>query len=254
LDVSFIRLEQMGLGQRDLATAAQVTESMSLRILVVDDEPAALRLIKALVEPLGYEVLSLTDSRQAAEVVNRQKLDAVFVDVQMPGLDGFELTKLIRASRSNSTVPIVMTAELDEVDTMRRGFKAGVTFFLNKPFNPDKLRGLLLTLRSAILKERRRNVRLPFQATVTCRWGEKQSKLISANISECGMLLESLVGLEPGQEIDSQFMLPLGQVPLKPRAKIVRKEPPDRVGVVFLGLTPQDQEAVRKFISHGLKE
>jgi c-di-GMP-binding flagellar brake protein YcgR len=147
-----------------------------------------------------------------------------------------------------------MITGLDDVDTMRRGFEAGVTFFLTKPFKPDKLRGLLLTMRSAILKERRRYLRLPFRTTVTCQYGEKESKLGSVNISGCGMLLESSVGQEPGQQIFLLFMLPAGQQLLKPRAKIVRKEPPDRVGVAFLGLTPEDGEAIGQYIGHNVKE
>jgi len=227
---------------------------MSIKLMVVDDDPAALELVKALVEPLGYEVLALADSRHAAECVNEQKFDGIFVDVQMPNVDGFELTKLIRASRSNSGVPIVMITAFEDVETMRKGFKAGVTFFLTKPFNPEKLRGLLLAMGSAILRERRRHVRLPFCTTVTCRWGNEQAKLGSVNISECGMLLESVSGLESGQEINLDFTFSPGQEHISLRAKIVRKEPPDRIGVQFHDLTSEDQETIRQYISRGLKE
>src|SRR5208282_3239243 len=148
---------------RDHNPQGTETESpMSMKLMVVDDDPAALELVQALVEPLGYEVLALADSRQAAECVKEQRFDGIFVDVQMPNLDGFELTSLIRASRSNSRVPIVMITALEDVETMRHGYKAGVTFFLTKPFNSEKLRGLLLTMRSTILREKTRYVRLPF--------------------------------------------------------------------------------------------
>ena len=58
-----------------------------MKLMVVDDDPASLDLVKALVEPLGYEVLALADSRQAAECVSEQEFDGIFVDVQMPNLD-----------------------------------------------------------------------------------------------------------------------------------------------------------------------
>ena len=227
---------------------------MSMKLMVVDDDPAALELVQALVEPLGYEVLALTDSRHAAECVNEQKFDGIFVDVQMPNLDGFELTKLIRASRSNSRVPIVMITALEDIETMRHGYKAGVTFFLTKPFDSEKLRGLLLTMRSTILREKTRYVRLPFCTTVTCRRGDEQFKLGSLNISECGMLLESSSGLESGQEVNLDFTFSPGQEHLSLRAKIVHKEQPDRIGVQFHDLTSEDQETVRQYISRGLKE
>ena len=190
-----------------------------MRLMVVDDDPAALELVQALVEPLGYEVLALTDSRQAAECVNEQKFDAIFVDVQMPNLDGFELTQLIRASRSNSGIPIVMITALEDIETMRQGYKAGVTFFLTKPFNPEKLRGLLLTMRNTILRERTRYARLPFCTTVTCRRGNEQFQLGSLNISECGMLFESSSGLEPGQEIRPRLYVLAGPGASKPASK-----------------------------------
>jgi CheY-like chemotaxis protein len=227
---------------------------MSMKLMVVDDDPAALDLVESLVEPLGYEVLALADSRHAAECVNKQKFDGIFVDVQMPNMDGFELTSLIRASRLNSRVPIVMITAFEDVETMRHGYKAGVTFFLTKPFNPEKLRGLLLGMRSTILRERTRYVRLPFRTMVTCRWGNEQSELGSLNISDGGMLLESSRGLESGEEVNLDFTLSPGQEHLSLRAKIVHKEPPDRIGVQFHDLTSEDQETIRDYISRGLKE
>lgn len=92
---------------------------MSMNLLVVDDDPAAVDLVKALVEPLEYEVLALTDRRLAAQCVNEQKFDGVFVDVKMPNLDGFQLTRLVRGTPSNSRVPIVMITALEDVETMR---------------------------------------------------------------------------------------------------------------------------------------
>ena len=227
---------------------------MLMKLMVVDDDLAALDLVKALVEPLGYAVLALADSRQAAECVKEQKFDGIFVDVQMPDLNGFELTKLIRASRSNSGVPIVMITAFEDVETMRQGFKAGVTFFLTKPFNPEKLRGLLLAMRSTILRGKTRYARLPFCTTVTCRWGNEQSQLGSLNISECGMLLESSNGLESGQEINLDFTFSPGQEHLSLRAKIVHKEPPNLIGVQFHDLTSEDRDTIRQYISRGLKE
>ena len=226
---------------------------MSMKLMVVDDDPAALELVKALVEPLGYEVLALADSRQAAERVNEQKFDGIFVDVQMPDLNGFELTKLIRASRLNSRVPIVMITALEDIETMRQGYKAGVTFFLTKPFNPEKLRGLLLAMGNAMLRDRRRHIQLPLSTAVTCRWGNEQAELASVNISESGMLLESSSGLDSGQEINLDFTLPAGQKHLSLRAKIVHKEPPNIIGVQFHDLTSEDQDYIRQYMSSGLK-
>ncbi len=68
------------------------------------------------------------------------------------------------------------------------------------------------------------------------------------------MLLESSSGLESGQEINLDFTFSPGQEHLSLRAKIVHKEPPDRIGVQFHDLTSEDQETIRQYISRGLKE
>lgn len=94
-----------------------------MKLRFADEDPAALDMVKSLVEPLVYEVLALADSRQAAECVNKQKFDGVFVDLQMPNLDGFQLTSLIRASQLNSRVPIVMISAFGDVETMRHGYR-----------------------------------------------------------------------------------------------------------------------------------
>ena len=67
-----------------------------------------MKFIKGEVGALGYEVLGLTDSRKAAEHVQYQKFDGAIVDARMPHMDGLALTRHIRSSRSNITLPILM--------------------------------------------------------------------------------------------------------------------------------------------------
>ncbi len=227
---------------------------MALKIMAVDDEPEILRLIKTMMEPLGIEVLTIADSREAARRLEREKFHGVLVDVKMPHLDGFELVKRIRASRSNGSVPIVMLTGHDDVATMRAAFKAGVTFFLGKPFSPEKLRPLCSALRGAMLKEKRRYARLPLRTVITCTSGQKSFKSGSLNISKGGMLVSPSGGLDAGQDVDLQFMLPLVSNSLKLRAKILRKETQDRIAVQFINLSPEIQEAIQSYIDGSVKE
>jgi CheY-like chemotaxis protein len=143
---------------------------MALKIMVVDDEPGVLKLLKAMVEPLGIQVVTMADSREASARLEREKFDGIFVDVRMPHMDGFELTTHVRASRSNSGIPIVMLTGLNDVQAMRQAFKVGVTFFLNKPFTREQVTRLLKAARGAMLREKRRYARLPLQTTVNSRW------------------------------------------------------------------------------------
>jgi CheY-like chemotaxis protein len=227
---------------------------MALKIMVVDDEPGVLKVLKAMVEPLGIQVVTMADSREASARLEREKFDGIFVDVRMPHMDGFELTTHVRASRSNSGIPIVMLTGLNDVQAMRQAFKVGVTFFLNKPFTREQVTRLLKAARGAMLREKRRYARLPLHTTVNCRWRDNRFKSTSLNISESGMLLESPGTVGSGQELDLEFAIP--QVPelLRPQAQVVRKEPPDRIGLRFVTLTAEDREVIQRYISAGVKE
>src|SRR5512146_1547377 len=161
---------------------------IQLKILAVDDEIATLDLFKGIVGNLGYEVVGLTDSREAAQRVMREKFDMVALDVQMPHLNGFELTRRVRESSSNHSVPILMFTSYDDIVTMRKGVAAGVTFFIGKPLSVPKVRGLFAAARGMMITERRRYVRLPFGADVICAVGDRRYKVRSMNLAQGGIL------------------------------------------------------------------
>jgi hypothetical protein len=126
-----------------------------------------------------------------------------------------------------------------------------VSFFLGKPFNRDKLAGLLGAARGAMLQEKRKFARLPLHTTVTCRWaGQRQGRFVagSLDISEDGMLLGPSGGLDVDQELELEFEVPTGNSPVKTRAKVLRREKPDNIAVQFLALPLKDVEAIKRYI------
>jgi CheY-like chemotaxis protein len=227
---------------------------MALKLLVVDDDPAVLKVLKDMLQALGYEVLGVGSGPEAAERVDRQKFDGVFVDAQMPGMDGFALARHIRASASNGSAPIIMLTGYDDVDTMRAGFKAGITFFLGKPPDLGRLGGLLRCLHTAMLREKRSYVRLPLRTVVTCTTGNQRFTSTSLNISEGGILLESSGGLALGDEVALTFSLPPSPEMLNSRAIVIRNEPPHCVALHFVDLSLADREAIKNFIAGRVKE
>ncbi len=226
---------------------------MALRIMVVDDEPAVLKLIKSLLERLDCEVLALGDSREAARRIDTDKFDGILVDANMPYLDGFALIEKLRSSPVNSTVPAVMLTGDGDVQTMRKAFKAGITFFLSKPVNKERLGALMAVMRGPMLKEKRHYARMPFRTAVTCQLDTKQFKAVSVNISKGGMLLEGSGGARHGDELNVEFMVPLADHQLRARAKVIRMEAPDRIALQFLKLEPQSQLAIEAYISGQVK-
>jgi len=223
---------------------------VAIRIMVVDDEPAVAKVIKAMTEPLGCDVLIFTDSREAAKCVASEKFDGIFVDGRMPHLDGFELTETIRASPLNAQVPVVMLTGYDDIHTMRKGFRAGINFFLGKPFTPDRVLRLFRAMYGTILREKRRCARLPFRATAHWRSGLRSAKAVTVDISEGGMLMETPEALELGERVDVEFNLPSTSQKLKVEATVVRGG--WRAAVKFTHMDSMDLEAIQRYISGAL--
>ena len=106
------------------------------RVLVVDDDPLLVRLVRTHLEKAGYKVLAAADGEQALEVAANELPDLVVLDLMLPKLDGFEVCRRIREF---SLVPVIMlTARGEPVDRLR-GFEMGADDYLAKPFVPAEL-------------------------------------------------------------------------------------------------------------------
>jgi len=111
---------------------------MSLgRILIVDDEPKLIHLVREILQATGYEVLASSSGNPALEMVAMEQPELVILDITLFGsLDGFEVARRIREF---SEVPIIMlTARINEADKLR-GFEVGVDDYITKPFSSKEL-------------------------------------------------------------------------------------------------------------------
>jgi two-component system, OmpR family, KDP operon response regulator KdpE len=105
-------------------------------VLVVDDEPPIVRLVQITLESSGIYVRTAHSGQDALVVLEEEPVDLVVLDVTMPGMDGFEALRHIRAT---SNVPVIMlTARTLDVDKLR-GLTSGADDYMTKPFNPDEL-------------------------------------------------------------------------------------------------------------------
>lgn len=107
------------------------------RILVVDDEPANRRLIKAILAPEGPMIVEASDGAQALQRIEEGAIDLVILDVLMPGLDGIAVCARIR--ELGNYVPVVLVTALADADSRVRGKAAGADDFLVKPVHEDEL-------------------------------------------------------------------------------------------------------------------
>ncbi|HEY6348605.1 MAG TPA: HD domain-containing phosphohydrolase [Candidatus Angelobacter sp.] len=109
------------------------------KILVIDDKPDTLLLLRELLCSRGYEVLSTTEPHEMAELVHSEKPDLVLMDVLMPGISGYELCRQLKGDPQTRLIPVVMITGLSDRNDRVRGIEAGADEFLSKPLYPEEL-------------------------------------------------------------------------------------------------------------------
>jgi DNA-binding response OmpR family regulator len=109
-------------------------------VLVADDDADILDLVSYVLQGEGYEIVAAHDGRQALELARERQPQLAVLDVSMPNLDGLEVTRALRADADLATLPVILlTARVAPAD-QERGFEAGATDYLPKPFKPQELR------------------------------------------------------------------------------------------------------------------
>jgi CheY-like chemotaxis protein len=220
---------------------------VSLKLLIVEDDNASLELMTEVFASLEAEVRPVSDSQKAAGLVNQERFDGIFLDLEMPNLHGFDLARLIRKSSRNKSTPIVIVTGRDQRDTMQQAFTIGATFYLQKPVDRQKLSILFRTVRGGMLENRRRHTRVPIQTEVTCTVGSRTIRGLTWNLSQGGMQVEA-GGLEPKDTVRVSFQLPVSGVLLEAVGTVVwAKE--TRQGIQFTNVSPKIEQSIREFIS-----
>lgn len=108
---------------------------MNTKILVVDDDPTILNVVKGYLEQAGYTVFSAADGNTAMHMLRRENPNLLVLDLNLPDKDGWEITRWVRADRSLSALPIIMlTARVDDTDKII-GLELGADDYITKPFN-----------------------------------------------------------------------------------------------------------------------
>lgn len=144
-------------------------------ILVAEDDKNTRRFLRAVLEEDGFRVHTASNGQEAMDILDREYIDLVVLDVMMPQMDGYEFTRQIRAA--NNTLPILMVSAMLLPQDKKKGFLVGTDDYMTKPIDPEEmlLRIRALLRRARITSERRivvGDVVLDYDSLTVCRGGE----------------------------------------------------------------------------------
>lgn len=124
-------------------------------ILVAEDDKNTRKLMCAVLKNNGFEVIAAEDGRAALDVMDKQHVDLIVLDVMMPGMDGYQLTHDLRKAGYN--LPILMVSARQEAKDKRKGFRVGTDDYMTKPVDEEEmvLRIRALLRRAQIAQDRR---------------------------------------------------------------------------------------------------
>jgi putative two-component system response regulator len=148
-------------------------------ILVVDDQVQNIELLEAHLVPHGYEIIRAVNGEDALDKLSGNQIDLILLDIMMPGMDGFEVTRRVRQSKKNHLLPVILVTALWETEDRIKGIEAGCDDFISKPI--DKLE-LLARIRSLLkvkdYNDLMLNYRTELESEVTARTEQLNQALL----------------------------------------------------------------------------
>lgn len=120
----------------------QVAQSTG-SVLVVDDNPLILNVVRSLLKSENYDVCAACDGQEALQLLNGKDVDVIICDVMMPTMDGYELHRKVREQAELSHIPFIFLTALDDLEERNKGRAAGADDYLTKPFDPQELLAII---------------------------------------------------------------------------------------------------------------
>lgn len=179
--------------------------SLNLKILIVDDNKNNLVSLRALIEDnCDLEVIEAQSPLTALDILMKDSVDMIITDLQMPDMDGFEFTELVRIRKKTSHIPIIMlTAAYQSEQFRKKGFELGVEDYITKPINDQTLIGRIKAYLRPIQKERAMAEELENQ--VKARTKELQDEIENRKLIEV-QLNEAKESAENATKAKSDFL------------------------------------------------
>jgi len=148
-------------------------------VLAVDDQPANRRLLEAVLTPRGYHVLPASSGPEALDLLRQREVDLVLLDVVMPGMDGHEVCRRIRADARTAYLPVVMITASGEQQRLT-ALESGADDFVTKPFNTAEL----LARVASLARIKRYHDTVTRQAAELAAWNAELERRVAEGVTE----------------------------------------------------------------------
>jgi PAS domain S-box-containing protein len=183
------------------------TRLSEARILLVDDRPENLLALEAILEPLGHTLLRAQSGEEALRSVLTHDFAVILMDVQMPGMNGFEAARMIKSRERSRFTPIIfLTAISKDDEFVFEGYSVGAVDYLFKPFHPDVLRSKVavfvdLHLKTEQLKEQEARLRESEKREIELLHMQRLLESEARMAEIVGSAMEAIITFDDGQRV-----------------------------------------------------
>jgi CheY-like chemotaxis protein len=108
-------------------------------IMVVDDNPDIITIVKTILEGKGYQVLSASGGQELLNLLTERKPDLIILDIMMPEMDGLEVLGRLKAVAETASVPVILLTAKVQYEDVLGGYKLGADYYITKPFTSTQL-------------------------------------------------------------------------------------------------------------------
>ncbi len=110
-----------------------------VHILVVDDNQENLKVVNSLLKEENYKIALALDGKSALDTLEKTRIDIILLDIMMPGMDGFEVCKILKSNERTKNVPVIFLTAKSDIDDVVKGFREGGVDYITKPFRKEEL-------------------------------------------------------------------------------------------------------------------
>ena len=109
------------------------------KLLIADDNPVNINVLRDALEPHGYEILAAPNGDTALKIAQRALPGLILLDIMMPGLDGLEVCRRLKAIEATREIPVIFLTARQEMESLADAFQAGGVDYVTKPFQPEEI-------------------------------------------------------------------------------------------------------------------